>query len=77
LTVKCSESVNRINFDLHRSGGFWSFAVAVIVAFTGAVMCFYDYIQAFVAFALPVTQLPAVHSSPDRSKASPISRPVG
>jgi uncharacterized iron-regulated membrane protein len=42
LTIKCSASFKRINFDLHRTGGFWSFAVALIVAFTGAVMCFYD-----------------------------------
>jgi len=38
LTVKWRSSATRVNYDLHRAGGIWVFAVLLVLAFTGFSM---------------------------------------
>lgn len=43
LTVKFrGSSPTRVNFDLHRASGIWTFAVLIIVALTGVAMNLYE-----------------------------------
>lgn len=41
ITVKFGSSSRRVNYDLHRSGGFWTLLYLAVLALTGSGLVFY------------------------------------
>ena len=61
LIVRFAAGWKRVNFDLHRAGGFWSAAFLAVTAFTGAALIFHD---AFLAAANAITRSESVAAPP-------------
>ena len=61
LIVHWPSNWKRVNFDLHRAGGFWSAAFLAVTAFTGAALIFHD---AFLAAANAITGSTSVPAPP-------------
>jgi uncharacterized iron-regulated membrane protein len=61
LRVKWSANWKRVNFDVHRAGGFWSVPFLTVVAVTGSSLVFHDSYMAGLNWA---TRSPSRPASP-------------
>jgi uncharacterized iron-regulated membrane protein len=71
--VKWGSSAYRINFDLHRAGGLWTWVLLLIFAWSSVYMNLWDTVytwttQAVFEYHMPWTELPV--------RAQPLERPT-
>ncbi|HBR52028.1 MAG TPA: peptidase [Nitrospira sp.] len=63
--VKWGSSAYRLNFDLHRAGGLWTWVLLLIFAWSSVFMNLWDTVytwttQAFVEYHMPWTEVPVL-----------------
>ncbi len=73
LTVKRGATVRRRTYDLHRVIGFWMLPFLLLMASTGAYMCFPKQGRALVAAVLPT--LPAAMAAPPYDSRPSVASP--
>jgi len=64
LTIKRKASVERLNFDLHKTSGFYTTVVLVPVLFSGVYMDIPEYVVPVLEVFSPVTYRYWFHSTP-------------
>ncbi|MGV8922746.1 MAG: PepSY-associated TM helix domain-containing protein [Thermomonas sp.] len=73
LTIKRDAPVRRRTYDLHRATGFWMLPFLLLMASTGAYMCFPKQGRALVAAVLPT--LPAAMAAPHIGSRASVASP--
>jgi uncharacterized iron-regulated membrane protein len=74
LTVKRNASSERLNFDLHKTFGFYSSVVLLFLTLSGIYMIFPEYGRGVVSFFSPVTEpYPMYQSIVPKGDKKPIS----
>ncbi|ATG91850.1 PepSY-associated TM helix domain-containing protein [Methylomonas koyamae] len=64
LTVKANASKERLNYDLHKLAGFYTFIVMLIVALTGVALEIPQYVNPLFGYFSPLQAMPKPQSSP-------------
>lgn len=74
LTVKWRSRATRVNYDLHRAGGIWTWVVLIVLAFTGVSMNLHaEVFEPLLNAVAPQTPSPGEHA-PDRpDPAAPLA----
>lgn len=73
LTIKAGASRERLNYDLHKIGGVYGFAVVLVLALTGVALEVPDYVNPLIDAVSPLKAMPRPHSAPAEKDADRIT----
>ena len=74
LTIKRKASSERLNFDLHKTLGFYTAIILLFLILSGVYLIFPDYGRGMVSVFSPVAEpWPVYHSTVPKNNKSPIS----